>query len=203
MPPNPNRRPWRLAAAATRSTIPRASGSNMNRWPSDRCRSLRPTYTSARPGVAIQSSRHASAAPVSSSGTIGTRPATRAAKSRNCCACVNMGSINRSAPCASTASTSAAVAALGGLTRTIKGERRSTCLMRPTSSRLWTLMKVLRPACRSALPSRSRSTKSRKPPSASQRRANAGSFEIWISSSMGSRAIIAPGLRADRRFPTR
>ena len=27
---------------------------------------------------------------------------------------------------------------------------RSTCLMRPTSSRLWALMKVLRPACRSA-----------------------------------------------------
>ena len=154
MPPKPNRSPWWTAAAATLSTMPLASGSNMKRIPREICKSFNPTKTSYKLGVSIQSSRLANAPAVSSNATIGHRPSTICTNSRSDCASMNMGSIKRSAsgpvpcvrPCASTASTSLALPSCSGLTRTMSRACRSILLTAPMSSIWWVLIWVLRPA---------------------------------------------------------
>jgi hypothetical protein len=75
--------------------------------------------------VSIHSSRLSSADAVSSKVVKGTRPPTSVENSRTWPRPVNIGSISRSGPSASTASISSALPGLSGLTRTISRLRRS------------------------------------------------------------------------------
>ncbi|MNL38557.1 hypothetical protein D3C87_1607790 [compost metagenome] len=134
IPPKPKRNPCALTRKATLSSKPLARGSNMNLQPSERCRSFKPTNTSNRPEVPTQASREWSAPAVSSSATMGARPATMRLNSRSSSGVWNIGSINRSAPCASTMSNSPEVPACKGFTRTMSRDLYNCALMRPISS---------------------------------------------------------------------